>query len=622
MSERNLSPRRVVAIASSVLLVWCATSATSAQAAGEDDASFGDAGVVYAPIGSSSWVPPVVDQAPNGDVIAATGNEPYINRGGQCAERGTCNDVLQLARFTASGVPTGLSGGTGRSQIPVEGDGVLLDIGGMADGRIVVAGHLFPVEEDRGEGDFDDERLALGIVGADGEQDARATFTAPDSCGDKYRDAYPIAAEIVGLKVFVLWAGCYSGEVLASYDFADEDIDEVALSSFSFDAIDLATGPGGTVYTLARGTVLTRAGAPRGEPSFSIVEKFAQSDLEADTAWGEFGGVGALQGEPVDVDVDSSGRAVVWHGENQIRARGEVEDDTAWQFRRLDAEGVPDDGYGTGGLVRLAGDAFGPIGCVDEYPQDCPKMNHMVAMPDGRVVAMGFDDSIFAGSRLQAGLGATRTVIRLTAAGALDPVWDGDGIRSFGFTPSDSGVFQWVHAIALQDDGKVLVPFVASQSTNERVPAPEGRELAMGVARLNTDGATQTATPTAAGPAATAPAAGTAPQRAAARKPCTSRRRFAIRLRTGRRKAEQSPIVSATVAVNGRKVAVSRSARRTARVNLTNLPKGRFTVAIRLRLRDGGIVRETRRYRTCAPKVDRELAALRTRAPKDRRSRR
>jgi hypothetical protein len=55
-------------------------------------------------------------------------------------------------------------------------------------------------------------------------------------------------------------------------------------------------------------------------------------------------------------------------------------------------------------------------------------------------------------------------------------------------------------------------------------------------------------------------------------------------------------------------------------VNLTNLPRGRFTVTISLRLKDGGTVRETRRYRTCAKKVERELGPLRTRPPRSKRS--
>ena len=86
--------------------------------------------------------------------------------------------------------------------------------------------------------------------------------------------------------------------------------------------------------------------------------------------------------------------------------------------------------------------------------------------------------------------------------------------------------------------------------------------------------------------------------------------------------ADQAPdgsLVAARVLVNGKRVKVTRGNRMRARVNLTSLPKGRFAVKIRLRLKDGGIVRETRRYRTCTKKIRRQLKPLRTRAPRSSR---
>jgi hypothetical protein len=105
------------------------------------------------------------------------------------------------------------------------------------------------------------------------------------------------------------------------------------------------------------------------------------------------------------------------------------------------------------------------------------------------------------------------------------------------------------------------------------------------------------------------------PQRSAAPRRCSGRRRFTIRLRTGRIRSERSPIVSARVLVNGK--AARRSGAK-ATVDLANLPQGRFTVRIRLRLADGGIVRETRRYRTCTRKIEGRLKRLRTHPPKRR----
>ena len=66
------------------------------------------------------------------------------------------------------------------------------------------------------------------------------------------------------------------------------------------------------------------------------------------------------------------------------------------------------------------------------------------------------------------------------------------------------------------------------------------------------------------------------------------------------------------VTVNGKNVQAVRNG---ATVNLRNLPKSRYTVVISLRLADGGRVRDVRRYRTCARKIERELAPLRTRPP-------
>jgi hypothetical protein len=63
-----------------------------------------------------------------------------------------------------------------------------------------------------------------------------------------------------------------------------------------------------------------------------------------------------------------------------------------------------------------------------------------------------------------------------------------------------------------------------------------------------------------------------------------------------------------------------RARRNGATVNLRNLPRGRYRVVISLRLKDGGRVRDVRRYRTCTRKIERELAPLRTRKPRKKRS--
>ena len=53
--------------------------------------------------------------------------------------------------------------------------------------------------------------------------------------------------------------------------------------------------------------------------------------------------------------------------------------------------------------------------------------------------------------------------------------------------------------------------------------------------------------------------------------------------------------------VNGKRVKVLRGKRLTSHVNLRGLPKGRFTVKIKLQLANGKVITGTRRYRTCTP---------------------
>ena len=140
----------------------------------------------------------------------------------------------------------------------------------------------------------------------------------------------------------------------------------------------------------------------------------------------------------------------------------------------------------------------------------------------------------------------------------------------------------------LQADGKILLPigWVSFQSRAFTVTGPAGNSVA--IVRFANPSLTPVVTQEeekpvvkpavvtpAAAPAA-APAAGSAPARAVAPRRCLSRRSLTLRLRTGRRKSEQSKIRSVSVTVNGKKV---KSTRRGASVNLRNLPKGRYTRA-------------------------------------------
>lgn len=81
-------------------------------------------------------------------------------------------------------------------------------------------------------------------------------------------------------------------------------------------------------------------------------------------------------------------------------------------------------------------------------------------------------------------------------------------------------------------------------------------------------------------------------------KRCRSRRSFRIRIR----QPKGVVLASATVTVNGRRVRLLKGRRLRAPVNLRGLPKGRWTVRIRVVTAAGRVLTGTRRYRTCVPK--------------------
>ncbi|MFA9269255.1 MAG: hypothetical protein ACEQSX_00645, partial [Baekduiaceae bacterium] len=85
---------------------------------------------------------------------------------------------------------------------------------------------------------------------------------------------------------------------------------------------------------------------------------------------------------------------------------------------------------------------------------------------------------------------------------------------------------------------------------------------------------------------------------------CASKRRFRIRLVD--RKAD--PIRSATVRVNGKTVKVETAklggrTRRISHIDLRGLPSNRFTVSITAKTKSGKVLRGSRRYFTCKPKL-------------------
>jgi hypothetical protein len=78
---------------------------------------------------------------------------------------------------------------------------------------------------------------------------------------------------------------------------------------------------------------------------------------------------------------------------------------------------------------------------------------------------------------------------------------------------------------------------------------------------------------------------------------CSSKRKFIIRIRT-----HHAHLVSATITVNGKLVKTLHGKRITAPVDLRRLPRGGFTVRIRVRAADGRVFTGKRVYHTCTPR--------------------
>lgn len=101
-------------------------------------------------------------------------------------------------------------------------------------------------------------------------------------------------------------------------------------------------------------------------------------------------------------------------------------------------------------------------------------------------------------------------------------------------------------------------------------------------------------------PKATAPAAGVSPaSKPGAKKVCTSRRQFRIRVRKLRGGVHA---LSATVFVNGKKTLTRKGKRVTAMVTLKGLKKGQYRVKINVKYSNGKVLSYTRKFKTCTPK--------------------
>lgn len=629
MSTTFRTPGRRGTVATAVALCLASLSvAALAWADGEDDTGFADgAGTRFVSFDGSITSPPVVDEAPDGTIVSIATLDQTRKR-----EIPPSLDRLLFTRLSSTGAVV-----TNEiTETPWEFDEAFdVETVGAETWFVAAIENQLQQPERAQPGDEAELLAVLPFDGADDPSGNGLVYNAPLGCleGDETGSRivaepvhpHPAAAEITpGGVVYAVWNDCADGEPwVARYAEAETtrigNLLPTAAAAIPErgEADELALGPHGDVYVSLGGEFSEAVPSRSYASGLTLVVRLDGDTLARDSGYGNDGAIGAiLPGQPIDLTVDGDDRAVAWN-EHALDGRGAGR---TWDVYRLDPEGATDPAWGTGnGRSAITHELLGGATVWSR--------GHAIAQADGKVVLVGpsYRQDVRGGAA-----DADWVIVRTTAAGGLDPAWDGDGVRQLGVdgNPQTSDV-NWLGEPGLQADGKLLLPYQAyTQQTQTgtttmttRVPVPPAN-VSLGVTRIGRTPAQQQPTPTTPTTPTAAPAAPGSPTQtvAASRqvRTCGSKRAFTIRLRTGRRKAERSPIVSAVIRVNGKRVKVNRRARQTATVNLENLPKGRFTVSIRLTLADGGKVRDDRRYWTCTPKIRSELKPLRTSPPKRR----
>ena len=129
---------------------------------------------------------------------------------------------------------------------------------------------------------------------------------------------------------------------------------------------------------------------------------------------------------------DSLGKAVALQADGKIVAVG-LTGAGDFLIERLNTDGSPDSGFGTGGIV------------ITDINGDTDSAEDVAIQPDGKIVAAGWT------SKLTTVVGA---LARYNTDGSLDTSFDSDGIVN-PLTPG--AAFEVIEGVALQTDGKIVV---------------------------------------------------------------------------------------------------------------------------------------------------------------------
>jgi uncharacterized delta-60 repeat protein len=208
----------------------------------------------------------------------------------------------------------------------------------------------------------------------------------------------------------------------------------------SVGVLDSKFGNKGTVLTdfgawdLARGLAVQPDGkliaAGEGGDSFALARYKSNGSL--DTNFGS--------GGKVTTDFSTT-NAVALQGDGKIVVAGSVTEpgtaDSDFALARYNSNGTLDDTFGSGGKVTTEIGEFTSGGFDD-------RADAVAIQQDGKIVAAGVADN---------GSDNDFALVRYNPDGSLDGTFDSDGKVTTDFL---GGSFDTAHAVALQDDGKIV----------------------------------------------------------------------------------------------------------------------------------------------------------------------
>jgi uncharacterized delta-60 repeat protein len=554
-------PRRVAATLTLCLAVVAVSAGTAVAGPGDLDPTFDADGSAFVPLSDNQELriaTPRVAQAPDGTLVAAA----MLNDREACqlceTMRGRTRGELHVVRLNQAGQVT--------DQADFDVSGQILDIRVLADGTIAIVWRDRP------------DQLLLVWLTPELDYIDDAFRDASDSC-DTDGELADAAIRADG-KVVAAW-NCGGDLVELLDDTLDpvEGFDDSGLDELN-PIEDLALSPSGVIHILT-------SSETKGANDVRVSRLLADGPLDVSYGQGGEALYAGLHGpasgprpfppnsgDGAPLAVDSTGRAVVALNTDTLGR---------WEHVRFTPAGELDEaGFGVEGLS------------VVESELIAGQPTHVTIQHDDKILSVGYEISALTRG---AGDGNGIVLVRLETNGTPDL---GFGDAGFVHLQPDAGNADLdpPGPVLEQVDGRLVLPsavpiaFVEQVPSRAAVPTPPAGETYLALLRLG-DVVTPPAPPAPPRPVQQVQQQSTPPA-------CVSRRAFRIRIR----ERSSRPIRRAVVRVDGKRVKVARrGGRLSATVRLATLPKGRFSVKITVRYRDGGKRSYTRRYRTCDEKL-------------------